>query len=48
MNLLSTFYPSEIKDSTYVIPFEEWKDSVRLYTHIEGKHVFPFQLGDDY
>lgn len=26
MNLLSTFYPSEIKDSTYVIPFEEWKE----------------------
>ena len=26
MSLLSTFYPSEIKDSTYVIPFEEWKE----------------------
>ena len=25
-SLLSTFYPSEIKDSTYVIPFEEWKE----------------------
>ena len=26
MSLLSTFYPSEIKDSTYVIPFEEWEE----------------------
>ena len=26
MSLLSTFYPREIKDSTYVIPFEEWKE----------------------
>ena len=26
MSLLSTFYPSEIKDSTYVIPFEELKE----------------------
>ena len=25
MGLLKTFYPSEIQDSTYVIPFEEWK-----------------------
>ena len=25
MGLLDTFYPSEIQDSTYVIPFEEWK-----------------------
>ena len=25
MSLLSTFYPNEIKDSTYVIPFEEWR-----------------------
>ena len=25
MALLETFYPSEIQDSTYVIPFEEWK-----------------------
>lgn len=25
MGLLETFYPSEIQDSTYVIPFEEWK-----------------------
>lgn len=26
MSLLKTFYPSEIQDSTYVIPFEEWKE----------------------
>lgn len=25
MGLLKTFYPSEIQDSTYVIPFKEWK-----------------------
>lgn len=25
MALLETFYPSEIRDSTYMIPFEEWK-----------------------
>ena len=25
MGLLKTFYPSEIQDSTYVIPFEDWK-----------------------
>lgn len=25
MALLETFYPSEIQDSTYMIPFEEWK-----------------------
>ena len=25
MGLLKTFYPSEIQDSTYVIPFEEWR-----------------------
>ena len=25
MSLLKTFYPSEIQNSTYVIPFEEWK-----------------------
>ena len=25
MGLLDTFYPDEIQDSTYVIPFEEWK-----------------------
>ena len=26
MSLLKTFYPSEIQDSTYIIPFEEWKE----------------------
>ncbi len=26
MGLLSTFYPNEIQDSTYVIPFEAWKE----------------------
>ena len=26
MGLLDTFYPSEVQDSTYVIPFEEWKN----------------------
>ena len=25
MGLLKTFYPSEIQDSTYMIPFKEWK-----------------------
>lgn len=25
MGLLNTFYPSEIQDSTYMIPFKEWK-----------------------
>lgn len=25
MGLLKTFYPSEIQDSTYVIPFKEWE-----------------------
>ena len=25
MGLLETFYPNEIQDSTYVIPFEEWR-----------------------
>ncbi len=25
MGLLETFYPSEIQESTYVIPFEEWR-----------------------
>ena len=25
MGLLKTFYPSEIQDSTYMIPFEAWK-----------------------
>ena len=27
MSLLSTFYPNEIKDSTYEISFEEWKEN---------------------
>ena len=26
MGLLDTFYPNEIQDSTYVIPFEKWKE----------------------
>ena len=26
MGLLDTFYPNEIQDSTYVIPFEIWKE----------------------
>ena len=26
MALLETFYPSEIQASTYIIPFEEWKE----------------------
>lgn len=26
MSLLSTFYPNEIKDSTYEIPFAEWRE----------------------
>ena len=30
MSLLSTFYPSEIKDSTYVIPFEKDLDGTTL------------------
>lgn len=25
MSILETFYPNEIQESTYVIPFEEWK-----------------------
>lgn len=25
MGLFDTFYPSEIQDSTYIIPFEEWR-----------------------
>ena len=26
MSFFEIFYPDEIRDSTYVIPFEEWKD----------------------
>ena len=26
MGLLDTFYPNEIQESTYAIPFETWKE----------------------
>lgn len=26
MSFLETFYPNEIQDSTYIIPFEKWKE----------------------